>query len=494
MAVDDRESVLEDDDGVAGARDKDLLAARGLSEEGLSSQSQPLIQHRDLVGYDDEPPLSIYGEQASITSETPIARLHESRLGNLPLVGSIVGSRGSSSWSKNSTKPRTLVLSTLALLAILCAYLAFRSQPKGDEIAAPSDDQVVEFDPLVANDQLNVRAAGVRGANQDDDVDLGTDSVDGVMAVVSPSEPTASSAPSTTGSELSSSSTEAETDAFIEAGSEESNAVSTTESASTDSKTTSTVSTRRAKSDRDNSDSTATTSRSATTNRQASTTRVVATAATPTTRRTTTIRRTTTTQAPATTTRPVATTRRTTTTRPATTVRETTTTRRTTTRRTTTTAGPVVSGSEELDDPGFERHGVSAGDTKIVSSNGWSAYSGLQKIIGTGSDGINAVEGRNFAEINLNGPDTIISNLYLTVGATYSWSFYHRSRNGTDTVEVLVNETVISRRSTGTGWQRYSGTFVVQRQPEVRFGLRAASGGATGNLVDNASVKKIRNP
>jgi hypothetical protein len=89
-------------------------------------------------------------------------------------------------------------------------------------------------------------------------------------------------------------------------------------------------------------------------------------------------------------------------------------------------------------------------------------------------------------ELNSDQATTVSQRVAVVGGVTYRWSFAHRGRDDTDTVEVLINGRVVERHATSERrWRVYSGEFrVPPGDSEVTFGLRAVDSGSRGNVVD----------
>jgi hypothetical protein len=89
-------------------------------------------------------------------------------------------------------------------------------------------------------------------------------------------------------------------------------------------------------------------------------------------------------------------------------------------------------------------------------------------------------------------------NLTTTPGAVLSWSFYHRGRQGTDTVALEIGPPgqlvrINTFVTTNTAWVKYEGKYTVPAgQSQTRFALIpvAAAYNAMGaaHLIDNVSV------
>lgn len=147
---------------------------------------------------------------------------------------------------------------------------------------------------------------------------------------------------------------------------------------------------------------------------------------------------------------------------------------------------------------GFESESVSRGNYKIVASRqvpGWSAEPDQFEIWAQGKDGVSAAEGSNFIEMNVDSPTTIRQDFATTPGSRFTWSFFHRGRNGNDSVEVLIGPSFGPIRSTrtvrsGTRWREYSGSYEVPAgQTSTRIAFRALDSGSVGNFLDGVSVE-----
>ncbi len=118
--------------------------------------------------------------------------------------------------------------------------------------------------------------------------------------------------------------------------------------------------------------------------------------------------------------------------------------------------------------------------------------------------GVPSQEGVQFAEINAYVNGTLYQDVALTPGTTIEWSLWHRGREGTDSMNVLMGspDEVISLAASSvqatmvtgnTAWKFYSGTYIIPAgQYVTRFGFHSVStfngNQSAGNLVDNISL------
>lgn len=152
-------------------------------------------------------------------------------------------------------------------------------------------------------------------------------------------------------------------------------------------------------------------------------------------------------------------------------------------------ADPVDPGVNLLVNGGFEDGFVADGDWGVISVAGWISDEpgGGLEIWGTGHSGVDASEGRQLAELNINSAATITQDVQVNAGTTYAWSVDHRGRLEDDSFEVLIDGASVAANTTAPGeWVTYSGTYTApDGAGSVLFGLRATEGAGTGNLIDN---------
>ncbi|MFE1196134.1 isopeptide-forming domain-containing fimbrial protein [Streptomyces olivaceoviridis] len=112
----------------------------------------------------------------------------------------------------------------------------------------------------------------------------------------------------------------------------------------------------------------------------------------------------------------------------------------------------------------------------------------------SGTNGVPAAQGVQFAELNANYFSTLYQDVPTTPGTKVYWRLYHRGVKGEDTMALDIGapgSTVEQRRFTdgSTAWGYYTGAYTVPAgQTLTRFEFRSisAAGGSrfTGNLLD----------
>ena len=143
-------------------------------------------------------------------------------------------------------------------------------------------------------------------------------------------------------------------------------------------------------------------------------------------------------------------------------------------------------------------------DASINPAGGWlTTESDHQvEVWGNGYLGVNAYDGRNFAELNANAVGTLYQiTTGIQSGETVDYHFAHRGRQGVDTMELKVTDTTTGavlfdhQYSDGNqAWAFYSGNFIVgvnvASTDSVKFAyvsISAAGGSPTiGNFLDSA--------
>ncbi|MEZ5596361.1 MAG: LamG domain-containing protein [Pseudomonadales bacterium] len=131
--------------------------------------------------------------------------------------------------------------------------------------------------------------------------------------------------------------------------------------------------------------------------------------------------------------------------------------------------------------------------------DGWSTYgpSGLIEIWGNKPNPA-PYEGLQYAETQAKSMHAIYQDLPTVPGSTLRWSFAHRGRLGTDTIQVLLgppgSATVQGTFATGPSkWKVYSGSYAVPAgQTVTRLELKPRVSGygssSVGNYVDAVEV------
>ncbi len=164
---------------------------------------------------------------------------------------------------------------------------------------------------------------------------------------------------------------------------------------------------------------------------------------------------------------------------------------------------PVDPTREHVTNPGFEVSGLNIDTWMSVEANkiqGWdTTYPDNRiEIWRSGFQGVEAVEGDYFAELNGNGLSTIYQEIEVVPGSTLTWSISHRGRAGEGVAEIYVDsgdsKVVLETMTDGNSqWGTYTGTYTVpEGQNSIKFSIAAVSsagGSSVGNFIDNFSVK-----
>ena len=133
---------------------------------------------------------------------------------------------------------------------------------------------------------------------------------------------------------------------------------------------------------------------------------------------------------------------------------------------------------------------------EYVDLPSWTTTSdfGVTRTRPTGLQRVDAFEGQRMVELNVRGaPTAISSTVAVTPGERYFFSFRHRGQEVADTAEVLVDGRVLGRVTSLPGdWQ-----FVLVEltappdRSSITVGIRAASEGWFGNLVDDVQLRRV---
>jgi uncharacterized protein YhjY with autotransporter beta-barrel domain len=148
---------------------------------------------------------------------------------------------------------------------------------------------------------------------------------------------------------------------------------------------------------------------------------------------------------------------------------------------------------------GLPNWATTASDQYVeIWSSGFNGGSGPVYTI-TQPDGFYPNGGSYFAELNANKISTLYQTVTLNKTGALSYSFWHRGRNGTDTmalqIQTLVNgvwtQVFYQKFSTPQMWTHYEGKDVVigQSGQQFRFNYVSVAGstGSVGNFIDNAA-------
>ncbi|MEM9889526.1 MAG: hypothetical protein AAF962_01585 [Actinomycetota bacterium] len=120
-----------------------------------------------------------------------------------------------------------------------------------------------------------------------------------------------------------------------------------------------------------------------------------------------------------------------------------------------------------------------------VGVDGWSATGPVELWV-DGYNGVPAYAGRQFTELNAQSAITISQEVDVSPGGVYTWTFAHRGRKDTDTVELTIDGAVIGRYSAGPDtWTVRSGEVTIPAgQTSAVIALRAVDEGGIGNFID----------
>lgn len=192
----------------------------------------------------------------------------------------------------------------------------------------------------------------------------------------------------------------------------------------------------------------------------------------------------------ATTARPAATER--------TTTQRTTTFQQTTTAEPSTTTPPVTSVILVGNSGGFDEPPIS--EEMIWLENGevgrWRSTNGDIQLMRSGFEGIESVDGGQFAEVNSSSQAGLYRDLTVEPGTVVEWRLLHRAREGSEKMEVQIGprsklETV-EKVNGSTRWVAYNGRWTVpEGVTSVRFMLWSKESGAYGNLVDGVWIEAV---
>ncbi len=132
--------------------------------------------------------------------------------------------------------------------------------------------------------------------------------------------------------------------------------------------------------------------------------------------------------------------------------------------------------------------------------DGWEASPAKMEFWKSGFLGADAPDGNQLAELNADAPGTIYQDIPTQPGEELTWSFWHRGRQGTDTIEVFLGAdidlgpslTSLGQFATGTAWKHYTGIYTVPAgQTTTRLvitDIAHVGGGSLGNLLDAVTL------
>jgi hypothetical protein len=174
----------------------------------------------------------------------------------------------------------------------------------------------------------------------------------------------------------------------------------------------------------------------------------------------------------------------------------------------TCTSTPVSLANGSFESPAVATVDSSIPDASTNPSVGWrtTATDGLLEFwrSGRGPGAVPAADGQQFAELNANQVSTLYQDLPTVPGTRLAWSLYHRGRQGTDVMQVLIGAPGATSAQTPTGasspditdgntaWGHYTGVYIVPPgQTVTRFAFQSvsAAGGnpSIGNFIDGVT-------
>ncbi|MGB3493837.1 MAG: DUF4347 domain-containing protein [Elainellaceae cyanobacterium] len=108
-----------------------------------------------------------------------------------------------------------------------------------------------------------------------------------------------------------------------------------------------------------------------------------------------------------------------------------------------------------------------------------------------GTGAIAAPEGNQFMEMNSNGFVVLSQDLDVLAGDVISYSFFHRGRDGDETIQLEIGDEIITTETTGAAFVEYTGTYTYMGAagtlPLIFRSIVPANGDA-GQLLDDISI------
>ncbi|MBZ9611641.1 DUF642 domain-containing protein [Rheinheimera maricola] len=152
-------------------------------------------------------------------------------------------------------------------------------------------------------------------------------------------------------------------------------------------------------------------------------------------------------------------------------------------------AGLIINGD-------FESHTLKAGSWSWMSSNLFEGWSGSNIEIWNGLNGVHAVSGNHFIELNAHGSNqgnwSIFQTFATDIGQQYQLSFFYRARNNSNEqfdVSLAGVNWLIDDHTT-QGWSFASRSFVAtDSNTTLRF--TALNSGTMGNFLDAVQVSSL---
>lgn len=149
---------------------------------------------------------------------------------------------------------------------------------------------------------------------------------------------------------------------------------------------------------------------------------------------------------------------------------------------------------------GFDE-GVSLlqGDFVISPSiPGWVSQASEFEVWDSQKESVGAINGTNLLELNARVQGLIYQDFETTPGSTIRWEFFHRGREGTESLEMQLGSatgslTTVQTARTDVQWRAYTGLYEVPAgQTKTRIVFRSLEPGGSGNFLDAISVALVR--
>jgi len=156
-------------------------------------------------------------------------------------------------------------------------------------------------------------------------------------------------------------------------------------------------------------------------------------------------------------------------------------------------ANLLTNGSFE-DSPELTQAGGGWGFFNPTLVSGWGSGDNNIEIWNSGFNGVDAADGKQFAELNAH-PETgiaftLFQDIVTTIGESYNLSFAYRARNGQESFNVSAADLDTQIQNTSTSeWTIYSGMFTAQEElTRLMFTSVDPETETLGNFIDNVSV------
>ncbi|KKO44998.1 hypothetical protein WG68_12725 [Arsukibacterium ikkense] len=146
----------------------------------------------------------------------------------------------------------------------------------------------------------------------------------------------------------------------------------------------------------------------------------------------------------------------------------------------------------------FEMNPVNPGNWAVFNSNHVAGWQGSNIEIWNAMNGVLAVSGDNFIELNAHGANSgkwyIFQDFATEIGKAYQLSFFYRARNNNERFDISVaglSQTLSDHNN--LGWTLFSSVFVATDSLS-RLGFTSQNASTTGNFIDNVQVSALPSP